>query len=214
MMVKSESLQYRPHLKLAKTEKELEHRQISNSGLQQDYLFKLYLQYIGRNEAPMIFHRWSFLSILSAWLGRRYHFPFGHNNINCNMYVMLMGEAGSRKTTAINQATKLLKQAGYDKISGSKTTKEKFLQTLSGETDIEKAEDVLDTNLFSGLEGDQEDKEMFISAEEFNIFVGNGNLEFLALLGTLWDFEGPFKNDVKNSKSDYIYNPTISMLAG
>lgn len=176
-------------------------------------LFATYLAYIGKSEAPMIFHRWSFLAILSAWMGRRYFLPFGHSEINCNMYVMLMGEAGSRKTTAINQATKLLKAAGFSNISASKTTKEKFLLDLSGVTETLDSETILEANLFGGEEL-KEDRECFISAEEFNIFVGNGNIEFLALLGTLWDFKGEFENKIKNAKSDYIWNPTISMLAG
>lgn len=176
-----------------------------------------YLEYVGRSEAPVVFHRWSALTILGAWLGRRYYYPFGSSNINCNLYIMLMGNAGSRKSTAIKLATKVVKAAGYDNIAADKTSKEKFLMDLAGELDFEEGSktsstSILDTNLF----GDEpkEDAEILIAADEFNIFMGNGNLEFLALLGTLWDYEGPFKNKVKNSKSNEIMNPTISMLAG
>ncbi len=45
-------------------------------------------------------------------------------------------------------------------------------------------------------------------------FVGNGNIEFLSLLGELWDYHGEFEDRKKNSKSFKILNPTVSILAG
>lgn len=190
---------------------ELNPGQISNDFISQ------YLSYIGVSEAPTVFHRWSALSVLGAWLGRRYWYPFGDANINCNLYAMLMGDAGSRKSTAIKRAVKLVRLAGYDTIAADKTSKEKFLLDLAGEPDFQELEtnaDMLDANLFGADKDSKEDKEILIAADEFNIFMGNGNIEFLALLGTLWDYEGEFQNKVKNSKSPKIWNPTVSMIAG
>ena len=51
-------------------------------------------------------------------------------------------------------------------------------------------------------------------ADVFNDFFGNGNLEFISLLGTLWDFSGVYKSRIKNGKSVAICNPTISILGG
>lgn len=174
-------------------------------------LFESYLAMVGETEAPNVYHRWSFLAVLGAWMGRRYFLPFGDSNINCNMYVMLMGNAGARKTTAIMRAVKFIKAAGYDKIAASKTSKEKFLLDLSGDSFVE-PEDIMDRNIFGKTSG--EDAEILIAAEEFNVFLGNGNLEFLSLLGALWDYEGDFDNKTKNSPSAFIHNPTISMIAG
>lgn len=179
--------------------------------MQQD-MFSLYLQMIGDNEAPNTYHRWSFMTVLGAWLGRRCYVPFGDGRINCNMYVMLMGNAGARKSTAIKRATKLITLAGYKNIAASKTSKEKFLLDLMGDTNILASDDILEANLFGTSQ--QEDAEILIAADEFNVFLGNGNLEFLSLLGTLWDYDGAFENKTKNSQSAYIYNPTVSMLAG
>ncbi len=178
----------------------------------QDELFKMYLAMLGESEAPNTYHRWSLLTVLGAWLGRRCYLPFGDSAINCNMYVMLMGSAGVRKTTAINKAVKLIKEAGYTNIAANKTSKEKFLLDLAGDADLLVSDDILEMNLFG--EASKEDAEVLVAAEEFNVFVGNGNLEFLALLGSLWDYDGAFENKVKNSTSAYIYNPTVSILAG
>lgn len=177
---------------------------------QREDFISAYLSYIGHSEAPTTFHRWACISILSAWLGRRYYFKHGHFDIASNVYCMLMGGAGSRKSTAIKIASKLLKKAGYKTIAAERTTKEKFLMDLAGEGSAE-SEDIMDQNLF-GLSDST--SEILIAADEFNTFVGNGNIEFLSLLGVLWDYSGEFEDRKKNSKSLIIQNPTVSILAG
>ena len=169
-----------------------------------------YLKYVGDTECPITFHRWSALSIVGALLGRRFHFTLGHSRVNSNLYVMLMGGPGTRKTTAIKIATSVLKEAGYDKIAADKTSKEKLLLDMAGAGDQEG--DILEQNLFGGASGD--DAEIMIAADEFNIFVGNGNIEFLSMLGVLWDYDGTFKSRLKNSTSLEVENPTVSILAG
>jgi len=184
-----------------------------------------YFSYIGETEAPMTFHRWACLTILGAWIGRDYSFRFGHFNIKPNIYCMLMGSAGSRKSTAIKIASRLLAMTGYTAIAADRTTKEKFLLDLSGVTDglfpdarnvngRKSQEEILEENLFGNNPAASHIPEMLIAADEFNTFVGNGNIEFLSMLGGLWDHEGIFKNKVKNSKSIEIENPFVSIIAG
>ena len=102
---------------------------------------------------------------------------------------MLMGAAGTRKSTAIKIASGLLKKAGYTTFSASKCSKEQFLvdlaKTVLPEGD---SDEILDMNLW-GADGSEETSmgscEMLINADEFNDFVDNGNIEFLSLLGNL-----------------------------
>lgn len=178
---------------------------------QRDDFITAYLTYVGDTEAPVAFHRWSCISILGAWLGRRYSFQLGHFNIASNIYAMLMGGAGSRKSTAIKIATNLIRKAGYDRIAAERTTKEKFLMDLAGEESIDAAGDIMEQNLFGPAVSDCE---ILIAADEFNTFIGNGNIEFLSLLGVLWDYSGQFSDRKKNSKSLVISDPTVSVLAG
>ena len=176
--------------------------------MREDFLSS-YLTYTKDTECPITFHRWSSLSILGAWLGRRFSFQLGHFKVNPNLYVMLMGSPGTRKSTAIKIASNLIKQAGYTNVAADRTTKEKFLLDLAGEDAI--TPDIMDANLF----GDVKDSaEMLVAADEFNSFIGNGNIEFLSMLGVLWDYNGTFSNRVKNSKSIEIVDPTVSILSG
>lgn len=170
-----------------------------------------YLKYVGDTECPTIYHRWCCMSMIGAYLGRQYSFKFGHSSINTNLYTMLIGTPGARKSTAIKIAKKIIRAAGYNSISADRSTKEKFLLDLAGEDTMD-ALDILDKNIWGTSVEDIH--EMFIACDEFNDFIGNGNIEFISLLGNMWDFEGQYENRIKNGKSVNINNPTISILGG
>jgi hypothetical protein len=178
-------------------------------------LFDLYFTYVKETEPPIIFHRWSLIASIGAWLGRSCWLPFGASRIFPNQYIMLIGNPGSRKSSAIKGAKRVLSAAGYNTFAAEKTTKEKFLLDLQGEGNGHSSETI--TNLFGDSHGGQAPREVFIPADEFNEFVGSGNLEFLSMLGALWDYddpENPYKSRTKNSKSIEIFQPTISILGG
>lgn len=193
------------------------------SSIQEDFLSS-YLQYASDTEVPAVFHRWAAITSIGALLGRRYYLNHGHFTIYPNIYSMLVGASGTRKSTAIKLFKKLIQDAGYHTIAADKTTKEKFILDLSGEsedasTPIKSAgqmEDFLSQNLWGTGEDEtgKADAEIFIMADEFNDFFGNGNVEFISLLGTLWDYAGVYRNRIKNGKSVSIHNPTVSILGG
>ncbi len=198
---------------------------------QNDDFFSAYLSYSADNEVPTHFHRWSVIASLGAFLGRQFYFTHGSFNINPNMYTMLIGSPGTRKSTAIKLAKKLIVDSGYTNIAADKTSKEKFLLDLSGDTSneseygagstsrrkTENLDDFLDKNIW-GEDGDddssQPDRECFVMADELNDFMGNGNIEFISLLGSLWDYNGTYRSRIKSGKSIAIKNPTVSILAG
>ena len=196
-------------------------------------LFDLYFKYVEGTEPPAAFHRWSLIGCVGALLGRQVWFPFGSHRLFANQYIMFVGDPGTRKSTAIKKAAKLIGMAGYDKFGAQKTSMEKFLIDLEEDgtdndagpedwTSKGKKKEALDvlSALKLKLDGDSDDqipREMFIAADEFNNFIGSGNLAFQSLLGELWDWDEPtrcYKQRLKSSKSVSIYQPTISILAG
>lgn len=196
----------------------------------QDFISQ-YLKFTSKTECPTFFHRWTAVTCLSAYLGRSIHFNHGHFTLYPNLYTMLIGNPGTKKSSAIKIGAKLMKQAGYKTFAAKKTRQEKYLLDLAeqstrldtaaqggGETGID---DILDSNLFgeSSLDDpehytDKPPAESFIAADEFNNFIGVGNLDFASILGELWDYEGVFDYKLKNSKSIYIPNPTVTILGG
>lgn len=183
-------------------------------------LYDLYFRYTEKTEPPMVFHRWSLMSCLAASLGRQFYLPFADFRIFTNMYVMLIGDPGTRKSTAIKTGKRILSASGYDKFSAERTSKEKFLLDLEGVEDdsgsVKDASAVM-RNLFGDDYLNADPREVFVVADEFNEFVGSGNLEFLSLLGSLWDWDdpaAPFKQRLKTSRSVSIFQPTINILSG
>lgn len=182
--------------------------------LEDSDFFSQYLEYTSNIEPPAVFQRWCAISGIGAFLGRQFYFQHGHFNIYSNTYTMLLGSPGTRKSTAIKLMRSLMVQAGYTTIAAEKSTKEKFLLDLAGvDNGMPSIDNTLDSNLF-GNGDDKPDSEMYIMADEFNDFFGNGNIEFVSLLGTLWDFNGIYRNRIKNGKSVDISNPTVSILGG
>lgn len=189
-------------------------------------IFGDYLSYVRESEPPIHYHRWCYLSLLGASIGRRAYFSFGHFRIFPNLYTMLIGEPAARKSTSIKMAKNLLSASGYTAFAADKTSKEKFLLDLEGVED--------ETHLASGRAGDKgkldavtaetlwgddgrEPREVFVVADEFNEFSGTGNTEFYTTLGNLWDWDNPdapFTHRLKNSRSVKIFQPTISILSG
>jgi hypothetical protein len=170
--------------------------------------FNKYLEVTSGTEVPTFFRRWSILTAVGAWIGRNAYFCHGDFKVYPNMYVMLLGAPGTRKSTAIKRAKKVLAHAGYTTFAAEKTTKEKFLLDLSGIEGEEDVDGFLDLNLEEGA------TECFIVADEFNDFFGNNIIDFVSLLGVLWDYEGTYKSKVKNGVSVEIPDPTISILGG
>jgi len=187
----------------------------------------LYLAYTAQTECPTFFHRWTAVTALSAYLGKRTFFHFGHFTLYPNLYVMLIGSPGTKKSSAIKIGAKLLKQAGYKTFAAKKTRQEKFLldlaeqsEHLTGSTAGTDVDSILDQNLW-GEEPDstpdlsnRPPAECFVAADEFNNFIGIGNTDFISILGELWDHEGVYDYKLKNSKSVFIPDPSITILGG
>ena len=178
-----------------------------------------YLHYTSNSEVPASFNRWSAIAGLGAMLERNIYLPHGHSTIHPNQYLMLIGTAGTRKSTAIKLIKSLISQAGYTNFASERTSKEKFLADLAGDGDIDAqvADDILDKNLWGSAASNASSdvSSVCIAADEANDFFGIGNLEFLSILGSLWDWNGgSYSNRIKTGKSISISNPTISILAG
>jgi len=179
--------------------------------------FDHYLAYTSGGETPTFFNRWCAITGLGAYLGRDYYFRHGHFNVNPNLYVMLIGAAGTRKSTSILMMKQLLQKAGYKTIAANKTSKEKFLLDLA-DSDIHTEhgaglDSMMEAEIF-GSSDSETYKQVLIAADEFNLFLGLNNMEFISLLGVLWDYNGVYENKIKTGKSNEIPNPTVSILSG
>lgn len=177
-----------------------------------------YLKYTEDTEPPIQFHRWSFLSCIGSAMGKNVWIDHGHNRIYPNMYTMLVGVPGTRKSTAIGMAKKLLMRSGYNNFAFNRSSKEKFLLDFETGFDVAGLDngDKFAAALDKPFEPTFRDyAEAFICADEFADFIGPNNANFINLLTILWDAKDePYSERLKTSKSVKIHNPVVNILGG
>lgn len=170
-----------------------------------------YLNYVGRSEAPVAFHRWSAIGGLGTFLGRSVWFEHGSFKVYPNLYIQLFGGPGTRKSTAIKQFTKILRQAGFRDFAAEKTSKEKFIEWMASRDSSGLGDG--EEGLWQMLDGEGTSN-VLINADEFNDFFSTNILDFISFLGVMWDYEGSYEHSTRSGGTVIINNPNISILSG
>lgn len=186
---------------------------------------KKYLRLVHNTEPPVLHHIWSLIGMMSANLGRRCYFEFGSIPILPNQYILLVGDPGVRKSTAMGLAKKLIKNNNSIRIAPDDTGGQRqglITAMLAEEMDV--------ADLLEGLDGYKdsnddsvwttpklrihpEDKHaMFIYASEFASFIGQCPYELIVFLTKTWDGED-HNYTLKNSKQ-VLEKPLLNLLGG
>jgi Protein of unknown function (DUF3987) len=156
------------------------------------------------NEAPQIFHFWSAMSALSAIVSRRVSLSFDYFSIYPNLYVVLVGAPGTRKTTAMNISKEFVYTIGDIPFSAECQTKQSICQDMAlncqkSYTD-EKGKVVSYTPYT-------------IFSTELSHFLGHASAkEMVDFLTTIWDAKF-YDTKTKNKGNDIIMGPYLSMIA-
>jgi len=169
--------------------------------------FSEYLEYVGRSESPIVYHRWTAVSIIGTLLGRNVYIPFGHSKIYPNQYIQLMGAPGTRKSSAISIGKKLLKNTGYKRFAPDRLSKERFLMEMIP-PELEDLDEDLEILLVD------KPSEIYIVADEFGDFLGQNNMEFATMLTKLWDNVDVYEHPKIHGKSVVVEQPTVNILSG
>ena len=188
---------------------------------------RMYLDYVEKTESPRLFHVWSFLSGISAAMGRRCWLPMGTGEVWPNMYVILTGPPAVRKSTAFKIVCRILRQNTTVKFAPDDTSGQRqgLIAAMMNDGDGEKDSDkkIMDalakefaagskkesnTNLgdLSGALADlgnirvdtRDPRTMLIAASELNSILGEGNTALLTFLQKMWDGD-PYKYQLKNT---------------
>lgn len=159
------------------------------------------------------FHAWSMLSALSVFAGRRFWFPFGHMCFYPNLYVVLVGDPGCGKSTAMNRPKSIVRAAGVCPIAASQITKEALAQKMSSTFDGKPKKTPFEgrrTYAHAGREIEYNQYAIF--ATELTQFIGVNPIGFLEFLTAVWD-EPIIEVETKNKGHDFVTGPYITMLA-
>ncbi len=162
------------------------------------------------NESPPLYHNWCALSTLGSLASRRIWIDQGHFTVYPSMYVLLVGDPGIKKSTAMNHSKRMIYEF---KTQVPMTTSSHTKQDL---TQLMGAEDSPCRKAFSIGEGDEKETKQYthlsIFCDEFVSFLEAGNpIQMIQFLTEAWH------NDrvgvgTKSSGKDDIQFPCINIL--
>lgn len=199
-----------------------------------------YMEYTADTESPNTFHRWTIMSVISGLVGRNCWLKAFGGVQYPNQYILLVGDPGARKGSAISRGKKLLKEIGFEKFAPDKVAKEALwhvMAEMAGQTvkenwEKEKGKEkkggtMKDENIFDldiDMDIDMQSTEekdikntvaqMYICQDEFTAFTGHGNAELIDSLTNLWDNLDSFYNPKLTARDVKMYNPTLNILSG
>lgn len=122
-----------------------------------------------------------------------------------NMYIVLVGPPGVKKTTAIRIATNLVSSNPDIHISADATTREALIKAMK---------DAQQTISFEGSEmkiGFH--SSLTIVSEELSVFLGKENHALLSFLTNLYDCSDKWEYRTKNMGTDVLHGTWLNMLA-
>ncbi len=185
-----------------------------------------YLKYVEDTETPRIMHIWSALAGAGACLGRRVYLPFGGvGDIFPNLYVLLVGPPGVKKSTAIKIMAKRLENSTAVRFAPDDTAGQR--QGLIEAIAEEEASDPDVRNLVNGHGGDFDLDEllnvelnvsikdrhcMFAAASEFSSLIGTNARELIKFFGKAWDGES-YRYKLKNTER-FLEDPLFGFVGG
>lgn len=185
-----------------------------------------YLAYVENTETPRIMHIWAFMTCAGACMGRKVWLPFGFENIYPNLFTLLVGPPGSRKSTAIKITQKLVRRATNVRFAPDDTAGQRkgLIRAMEGkdhqvdDEEIKKLEiaaEILDLETLGNVEissSPHDAHSIFAIASEFSSFIGHNAIDLCNFLNKVYDGED---YDYKISEKEHILKePLLSILGG
>lgn len=193
-----------------------------------------YLRMVEETESPRVFHLWSAIWAASTSLGRRCWLPFGISDWYPNQFIVLVGSPASRKSTALNIARKLVKQATGARFAPADTggQRQGLVLAMQG-SEADHAKEYLGAAELSGRENsissltqleevtnvpqteqqiavaDADKHHLTVSAGEFSRFIGQNNHSMLDFLQERYDGDD---YEYKTLKSNITLKGTLMNL--
>ena len=165
-----------------------------------------YLQFTSNTESPVDYHKWSCLATLSVLAGRRFWFRLGPITYYPNLYIVLVGHPGVKKSSALDRAKDVVRAVGCCPIAAAQATKEFIAKTMTQEK-------FSGRRFFKNSDGQLEEYNQYaIFATELTQFIGVNPIGMLDFLTTVYT-EKVYDCDTKGQGSDLVVGPYITLLA-
>lgn len=160
--------------------------------------FDLYHEYVKDSEPPPNYHVWSAIGAISALLGKKCVIPYGTFNVYPQLYIILVGKPGLKKSSAMNVAKRLVRS-----IEGVKTA-----------SDCGSREGLMDEMAKHKVEaGAATYWQSAIFVDEVADLLGGEHLDksMIQFLTTIWDVS-IYREATRKSGQVCIHNPYLTLL--
>jgi len=159
-------------------------------------------EFMGNSEAPPLYNEWCAVSMLASALERKCFLQWD-KKIYPNFFIILVGDAGCRKGTAMSPARTLLETININ-IAADTTTKEKLVSRL---------EEAGLTTSYEDAEGNIKPyAAMTIFSEEFTVFLGYNNMDLMQWLADWYDCKDIWKYETKHQNSNSIEGLWVNLI--
>lgn len=162
-----------------------------------------FLQYTESTEPPMVYRMWTGISTIAACLQKKCWLDW-NDRYEANMYIVLCGPSGSRKSTAMSEGRRLLEDLQVV-LASDRITNESFIQEFAN---------VGRDGLVFHNGVPVPHCSMTVISSEFVVFLGHKNVRFIADLTDLWDYKKIWRYKTKHQGSDEIVGPFLNILGG
>lgn len=166
--------------------------------------FQTYKELTSENYAPDEFHHWCAYATLSACTNRQIWLDIGRFRFFANLYIILVGEAGCGKNTAIGHALSLVRKTGATVVSATRQSKEDLIGTLAASA-VEYFDD-------EGLL--QHQTPFLICATEIAQWLAIDPIGMTDVLVSLYDEPDDFVCGTRKHGKEVVKRPYITLLGG
>lgn len=169
---------------------------------------RAYLQFTQFIEPPEVWNYWTAVSVIAGALQGKCYFDMGAFEWSPNFYTLLIGPAGSGKSTAINCGMRLLKNVkGVHMGSESLTWQsmvDEFLEASAGGTGIR------------SRGGMRKHSSVTYALGELGTFLDPRDKQLMSTLTALWGGDGgdDFKRRTRRDGGRTVDRPWLNLLAG
>lgn len=164
--------------------------------------FEIYYQYVKDTEPPPNFHAWSAIGAISALLGKKCVIPQGDFTVDPQTYIILVGQPGLKKSTAMGIAKTLVKS-----VEG--------VRTASDSGSREGLMDEMTKNEIRPLNGEKWNPywQSAIFVDEIADLLGGDHLDasMVRFLTTIWG-QKHYKEATRKSGQIDIHNPYLTLF--
>jgi hypothetical protein len=163
-----------------------------------------FLTYAEDCETPELYDLWSSLATLSSVVSRRVWINQGYFTVYPNLYIVLVGAPGGRKTTSMNMCKDMLRDLGTIPFAATCMTKEALCRYM--------ATQCTRTFPLPGTDKTKPYTPITLCLTELSHFLGANSAHMIDFLTTIYDQE-VYDAKTKNKGDDIIPGPYLTVLA-